>query len=685
MESRILRKDNKMSKGPTDKRNICDNDETEVICPKKNQDKSKERVRKYREKRRTDDKFDMEKYHEKERERIKNLRKRQKMERRIDEKLHERYKEMERLRTKKYREKIKEMKEMKMNKYLVANKKKGKKLRRSHNIEKETKIKDLELKIKMLTNQNRRLKRSLDKKKMLELPSTEINVNPSSDKDTVSKESSSVLLLKSVSPASKKRALQRLKLDHTNPSSLKTELRLDKIEINSIGRKSNLRRKIENFLLRDENSVVCPDIKKAKKGLRYHLLSLTDLHEKFITDEDEECSFSQFTRYVPKNIIKPKPEDWGTCLCATCLNPELKLECVKRRLSNITISMNDLTDNGKQTDVEDMFEQIKDSNVNYEYLEWRKDVDKGKKGNKVYNPKKRAYSNSSENFLKIFKVDIERLMEHSIIFRSQYRRIREVKIIVTDPNNKGQFFRVDWSENVNLFQTRQEKSEFYNTTSASVNAAVAYSPDGVKGLGTISDVKSHTAPSTWASLSEIFKFVDLTNTETLYIASDSTPSQYRNKNNVFLTKQWAIKSNINVFWIFTETGHGKGPMDGIGAKIKTKVKDTIAFLPNEVISNTEELLNHLPLMDNISIATYTEDNVQYYTSLLPKPKNLNIHSAFGISKVHEIFFPKEDNDIIKWKKLSSDNCYTVAKIKMNNRIPKQKSATYKIPQKRIKE
>ena len=62
---------------------------------------------------------------------------------------------MERLRTKKYREKIKEMKEMKMNKYLVANKKKGKKLRRSHNIEKETKIKDLELKIKMLTNQNR--------------------------------------------------------------------------------------------------------------------------------------------------------------------------------------------------------------------------------------------------------------------------------------------------------------------------------------------------------------------------------------------------------------------------------------------------------------------------------------------------------------------------------------------------
>ena len=191
-------------------------------------------------------------------------------------------------------------------------------------------------------------------------------------------------------------------------------------------------------------------------------------------------------------------------------------------------------------------------------------------------------------------------------------------------------------------------------------------------------MKSTTAPSTWASLSEIFKFLDLTNVETLYIVSDSTCNQYRNQNNVFLTKQWAVKSNINVCWVFTESGHGKGPMDGIGAKIKMKVKDTIAFLPNEVIRNTEELLNHLPLMDNISIATYTENSVQNNTSLLPNPKNLKINSALGISKVHEIFFPKEDNDLIDWKKLSSDNIYTRAKIKINNEIPKQNFAKIKI-------
>ena len=54
-----------------------------------------------------------------------------------------------------------------------------------------------------------------------------------------------------------------------------------------------------------------------------------------------------------------------------------------------------------------------------------------------------------------------------------------------------------------LFQARQEKSSYYNTVSCSVNAAVLYIPHGTKGLGTISDAKSHMAPATWVSLNEL--------------------------------------------------------------------------------------------------------------------------------------------------------------------------------------
>lgn len=50
------------------------------------------------------------------------------------------------------------------------------------------------------------------------------------------------------------------------------------------------------------------------------------LHERFVAEIGEDCHYSTFTRNVPSYVIKPKPSDWGTCLCKTCLNPELKIE-----------------------------------------------------------------------------------------------------------------------------------------------------------------------------------------------------------------------------------------------------------------------------------------------------------------------------------------------------------------------
>ena len=49
-----------------------------------------------------------------------------------------------------------------------------------------------------------------------------------------------------------------------------------------------------------------------------------------------------------------------------------------------------------------------------------------------------------------------------------------------------------------------------------------------------------------------------------------------------------------IYWIYTETGHGKGLMDGVGSAMKTTIKDSIAYNPNAAIRNTEELLPYLP-------------------------------------------------------------------------------------------
>ena len=41
--------------------------------------------------------------------------------------------------------------------------------------------------------------------------------------------------------------------------------------------------------------------------------------------------------------------------------------------------------------------------------------------------------------------------------------------IVSYPENKANFIWIDWSENVELYQTRQEKSQYHTFVSASVN------------------------------------------------------------------------------------------------------------------------------------------------------------------------------------------------------------------------
>ena len=88
-----------------------------------------------------------------------------------------------------------------------------------------------------------------------------------------------------------------------------------------------------SFMMDNDNSSECPD--KKKEGIHYRRETTEVLHKKFMCETMIECSARSFGRYVPENILKPKPEDWGTSLCKVCLNPQLKVEGLKN--SNVTV------------------------------------------------------------------------------------------------------------------------------------------------------------------------------------------------------------------------------------------------------------------------------------------------------------------------------------------------------------
>ena len=65
------------------------------------------------------------------------------------------------------------------------------------------------------------------------------------------------------------------------------------------------------------------------EGVHYRKDTMESLHEKFLAEAMVECLLSPFGRFLLENVVKPKPEDWRTSLCKTCLNPELKIEALR--------------------------------------------------------------------------------------------------------------------------------------------------------------------------------------------------------------------------------------------------------------------------------------------------------------------------------------------------------------------
>ena len=197
-------------------------------------------------------------------------------------------------------------------------------------------IPSLQVKVDHLKNKNRSTRRQLAKViQHLNAESDDSGCStPSQVPPTTPKQTPNARVLwNHMTPRTKAKMRQRLSdYPDSSPETInllrKDGVRLDRASTPS-EIVSSLGAKIKEFINRDDNSMTCPD--KKKEHLRYRLNDLTVLHEQFLSENPEiQCCYSNFCRYIPENVVKPKAQDWGTCLCVTCLNPELKMEALSR-------------------------------------------------------------------------------------------------------------------------------------------------------------------------------------------------------------------------------------------------------------------------------------------------------------------------------------------------------------------
>lgn len=93
-----------------------------------------------------------------------------------------------------------------------------------------------------------------------------------------------------------------------------------------------------------------------------------------------------------------------------------------------------------------------------------------------------------------------------------------------------------------------------------------------------------------------------------------------------MTKRFLDTHGIKTTWVFTESGHGKGPMDGVGAAIKNAIDDAVIAsesMGSVVVRSAEDLMPLLNLV-NVEISKYSAEDIELMNSSAPDFSSLSI-------------------------------------------------------------
>ena len=381
--------------------------------------------------------------------------------------------------------------------------------------------------------------------------------------------------------------------------------------------------KIADLLCQDEISKVSPDKNKTKNGtqIRFRLHYLSVLHARFVAETGMECHYSTFTRHVPQHVIKPKASDWGTCLCAICLNPELKIEKLTKLGYLKPVVLDRMDDDGWEL----LFAKLEEHHVNISYVEWRKVTSMT---GPTFFSRKFVSTKPMAMLAGELAEELRVLQEHLHRVKTQYKAFREAKHDAMAEDTTA-MLQIDWSENVELNQTRQEHSSYYGKISVSIHAGYIWSKETNYGFAALSDCTDHKAATVWSSLTPTLETLVQNGKEKIIIVSDSPSSQYLNKSSFFFGQQFAKSHGVSLTRIFLESGHGKGTADGIGAVTKRVINDNVSFSPDEAIKDAAQhlLFNCLKtvykmIQGNTSVwlSVYKESDVRDFEAKLPHLK-----------------------------------------------------------------
>lgn len=433
-----------------------------------------------------------------------------------------------------------------------------------------------------------------------------------------------------------------------------------------IGRKSRRRvqerykKDVVSFLERDDNSRAQPgkaDAKKIESGEKIQTRVLTDylsnLHQKFIMEHPNvELSLATFCRMRPKHILNTSMISRSCCLCTKHQNMALLLRCLKSNGIQVPLNPESFM---KQTDQPNLQDKLPDD---VKYSQWKR-IEVTEKG-KTKNVTRIVELNAEKKlFIESFQAQLKEFESHVFRVRRQYQEIESLK----DKLPKHHFIvQMDFAENYSCKSNEEIQSAYWNMTSVTLHPIVVYFMNTDMKLEhqsfvVVSDELSHSAITVHGILEKMIpklKEID-EDVEMIHYWTDGPTSQYRNKQVFFTIANHKEIFGVQARWNYFEAGHGKGPCDGLGGTTK-RMADEAVRSGRTVIQHADDFFKWAveSNLKGIKFLFVSSDECKSAANILSAR---NVKPLQGTFKVHAVI--GKGNSIVAWNEVSChcDQCF----------------------------
>lgn len=352
-----------------------------------------------------------------------------------------------------------------------------------------------------------------------------------------------------------------------------------KLTSSSRFRASRFKQIVDEFFNDDEVSRMMPGkkdftkINKSKHQSRILNDYLSNIFLMFSTKNPMiQMSFSTFCRLRPRHVRLTKFLSRNACLCARHQNMALKLKVLKSARVVTDINPEYISEN----EILQALHSLNDEVINYD--EWRRaDGTDGRKRMKIV-----SLQVTKEEFKNVVTKEIKEFMDHVKRVRTQF--IANERLKKNLPTGEC-VVQMDFAENYVCNSMDEIQSAYWTNASVTLHPVVVWSNDcqseeklKVNSYVFVSNVGHHNTAAVFTILSKLVPRIkqDIDGLKKIHYWTDSPTSQYRNKTIFHIVENHnKFFPDITCSWNYFESGHGKGPCDGIGGCAKRMASEAV--------------------------------------------------------------------------------------------------------------